>query len=300
MSIFKSGFVKMSFGFILACALAISDSTLATPFAQTKNEPREIWVGDILGDADRISYKGYVLQRKNRTVVDPEMAVKPINVSYAVLKRRRKRLMKFDANVYFGLGNGTRFGLISILGNHTKQAIISQDVFRGGVQWIVTLSRHPRIIFDGRSWSVGREGDDLGIVDLDGDDIHEITVPITDFYQLHDKMSMYQIPLPSIIFRYDRVKKAYLPANRRFRTYLRQDLESIDSRLNSSDPFERKSAVLKKLLTYIYIGRRAEGWRFFDRTYTLDDREEIRNRVKSILRRQPVYKFIYNQRKKRR
>ena len=279
--------------FLLACALTLSDSTLATTIEQTKNEPKEIWIGDVLGDADRISYRGYVLQRKNRSVVDPEIALKSIDLSYAVLNRSGKRLMKFDANVYFGLGNATRFGLISILGDHTKQAIISQDVYRGGAQWIVTLSRHPRVIFDGRIWSVGREGDDLGIGDIDGDGVYEISVPITDFYQLHDKMPMSQIPLPSIIFRYHRVKRTYLPANSRFQTYLLQNLASIDSRLNSGDPFAQKAAVLKKLLTYIYIGRRRDGWRFFDRTYALDDREEIRKRVKSILRRQPVYRFIY-------
>ena len=288
------------FGFLWACALALSYSTFAAPVEQLKTEPGEIWVGDVLSSDDRINYRDYVLQRKNRSVFDPEMALKPIDISYAVLSRKGKRLMKFDANVYFGMGNATRFGLISILGNQTKQAVISQDVYRGGKQWIVTLSRHPRVIFDGRAWSVGREGDDMNLVDIDGDDVYEITVPITDFYQLHDKMSMYQIPLPSIIFRYDRVKRTYLPANRRFRTYLLQDVEPIDSRLASLDPFEHKSAALKKLLTHIYCGRRTEGWRLFDRTYALDDREEIRNRVKSILRRQAVYKFIYNHPKKRR
>jgi len=287
-------------GFLLACALTIGNSTVATAIVQTKSEPNEIWIGDVFSNDDRIRYKGYVLTKRHRSVVDPERALKPIDVSYAVLNRKGKRLMKFDANVYFGLGNDTRFGLISILGNHTKQAIISQDVYRGGKQWIVTLSRQPRIIFDGRIWSVGREGDDMSIVDLDGDGVYEIAVPITDFYLLHDKMSMYQIPLPSIIFRYDRVKRIYLPANCRFRTYLLQNSESIDSRLTSTDSFEQRSAALKKLLTYIYLGRRTEGWRFFDRTYTLDDREEIRNRVKSILRRQAIYKFIYNHPKKRR
>lgn len=287
-------------GILLASALIIGHSTDAAVIAQTKNEPREIWVGDVLTDDDRIRYRGFVLQRKTRTVVDPEMSVKPINVTYGVLNRRGKRVMKFDANIYFGLGNNTRFGLISILGNRTKQAIISQDVYRGGKQWIVTLSRYPRIIFDGRAWSGGREGDDLGIVDLDGDDVYEITVPLTDFYQLHDKMSMYQIPLPTIVFRYDRVKRTYLPANPRFRTSLLQDWESIVPRLNTSDPFEQRSVALKRLLAYIYCGRGAEGWRFFNRTYVLDDREEIRNRVQSILRGQPVYNFIYKQRRKRR
>src|SRR5688500_5565592 len=86
-------------GFLLACALTLSDSNFATAIVQIKNEPKEIWIDDVLSDDARLSYRGYVLRRKNRTVLDAEIALKPIDVSYAVLNRKGKRLMKFDANV---------------------------------------------------------------------------------------------------------------------------------------------------------------------------------------------------------
>ena len=46
-------------------------------------------------------------------------------------------------------------------------------------------------------------------------------------------------------------------------------------------------------MTYIYAGKAKLGWDFYDETYKLSDKEEIRRRVKVILNRQPVYKFIY-------
>ena len=42
------------------------------------------------------------------------------------------------------------------------------------------------------------------------------------------------------------------------------------------------------------LGKEKEAWRFYDRYYKLEDKEEIRRRVIAILHRQPVYKFIYN------
>jgi hypothetical protein len=283
---------------LLVCGLLIG--TRAAPAQpQKQSRPKEIWIGDIFTDDDSLSYGGYVLQKLHRKVSYdyPRKTQTPstrIDVSYAVLKRRGKSLAKFDDHIYFGMGNDTRFGLISILGDSAKQAVISQDVPRGGTQWVVTLSPHPRVIFDGPRWSVGREGDDMGITDFDADGIYEITVPITDFYALQDKMSISQIPLPEIVFRYARGKRKYLPANPRFQNYLLGELSPTDDRLSSNDPLELRSAVLKKLLTYIYVGRERSAWDFYDRAYKLDDRLEIKRRVKSILHREPVYKFIYN------
>src|SRR5205823_10891607 len=108
-----------------------------------------------------------------------------------------------DDNIYFGMGNDTRFGLISLLGSSAKQAVISQDVPRTGTQWVITLSKHPRVIFDGPRWAVGREGDDMGLIDLDGDGVYEISVMITDFYDLHDKISMIQFLFPIVFIIYD-------------------------------------------------------------------------------------------------
>ncbi len=264
--------------------------------------PKEIWIGDVLSRDNRLSYRDYVLEKRQRKVrYDyPREARSPslwIDVSFAVLKRRGKVIARFDDNIYFGMGNDTRFGLVSLLGSPAKQVVISQDISRGGTQWVVALSQRPRVIFDGPRWSVGREGDDVGIVDLDGDAVFEITVPITDFYELQDKLSMSQIPLPTIVFKYDPQRRKYLPANPVFSGDLIMDAGALDEDVTGSDEFALRAAVLDKMLTYIYVGKEKQAWDFYDRSYKLSDKEEIRHCVKAILNRQPVYKFIYNQRR---
>lgn len=290
-------------GFSLVCALTLVNSTVAISNAQPKKEPKEIWLGDVLNIDERINYKGHVLQRKTKTVVEPEIALKPIDVSYAVLNRNGKRLMKFDANVYFGMGNNTRFGLISILGNRTKQAIISQDVYRGGKQWIVTLSLHPRMIFDGRAWSVGREGDDLGLVDIDGDHVYEISVPVCIFYGFHN-LSPAATPLPTIIFKYSNRARKYLPANSRFRNRLLADIKKRERQISlPTDPVEEMNhlgAVMAVLLDYIFAGRGREGWVFYDRAYKLPDKRKVKREILAELRVSPVYRFIYRRHTHRR
>ena len=135
-------------------------------------------------------------------------------------------------------------------------------------------------------------------MDLDGDGVKEISAPITDFYSFHDKVSMSQVPLPTIIFKYDPANGEYLPANVHFLTYSLDEANERDE-LDSTDPTFVRATVLHRLLVYVYAGREKEAWEFYDRTYKLDDKEEIRRRVKSILRNQPVYKFIYNHRRRK-
>jgi hypothetical protein len=54
--------------------------------------------------------------------------------------------------------------------------------------------------------------------------------------------------------------------------------------------------ALEKLLAFIYVGKQSQAWDIYNRFYELNDKEEIGRRVKATLIKQPVYKFIYNQR----
>lgn len=219
-----------------------------------------------------------------------------LDVSYAVIKRKGRILSKFDDNIYFGMGNNTRFGLFSFLGGPTKQIVISQDIFRGGTQWVVSLSPRYRIILNGPNWGVGREGDDMGIIDLDHDGVYEITLPITDFYDFQDKLPIARIPLPEIIFKYDARAVKYVPANPLFESYELRGMSDLEGK-ERTDEFDQRAMVLETLLAFIYAGKQNQGWDSYNRSYKLSDKEEIRRRVKAILNRQPVYKFIYNQRR---
>jgi hypothetical protein len=264
----------------------------------TRSSEREVRIGDILTNRDRLSYDGYTIERRNkirRLDYPPEAGSEPdtVEVSYARLKRHGRAVATFDANIYFGLGNATRFGLFPLFGGNKKQLIVSQDISRGGTQWIASLSPRFHTIFDGPKWGVGREGDDMQIIDLDHDGVYEIIAPITDFYDFQDKMAISQIPLPEIIFRYDPKSARYLPANHLFSEYALRNVDSEARRAKGPDEMSVRSGVLNILLDYIYAGEREKGWLFFDRQYMLSDKDEVEHRIKAILKAQPVYKFIY-------
>jgi hypothetical protein len=93
----------------------------------TKREEPEQLI-DIFSDED-ISYHGYEMKRLTKTINDE--TYRNVEVSYAVLTKNDRSLLRFDDGVYFVLGNSTEFGLFELLGNGSQQFIVSQTVPRG-------------------------------------------------------------------------------------------------------------------------------------------------------------------------
>lgn len=199
--------------------------------------------------------------------------------------------MKFDG-VYFGLRNDTQFGLFELLGPYSEQIIVSQTVPRGGRHWIVSVSPDVRVLFDSGDYGVGRE--EFYVLDIEKDGMYEIVLEVTAFYKMQDKMSIGEIPLPGIIFRYDAMARKYLPANDRYLAYTLHGIEHDIKKLRDD---ERMGTYLSRrlniLLRYVYAGKATEGWAFFEQSYQLADRKEIIGRVRSILAHEPVYKYLY-------
>lgn len=261
----------------------------------SKEEPEKI--DSIFIDTDSLSYNGYdvvKLKKEVKLEYPPEMKSKPesVEVSYAVLKKKNKVLDTFDG-VYFGAGNATNFGLFSFLGKETKQLVVSQTIPRGGRHWVVDLSSEARVIFDSRDYGVGRE--EFDVTDIDKDGVYEISLPITEFY-MFENMSMAETPLPTIIFKYDEKAKKYLPANRIFQNYLLTGIEDKIKQLNSGDKSNCLSDRLDIVLRYVYVDKEEEAWSFFDKEYKLTNKEEIKSKIKSILKNEKVYKYIYENR----
>ena len=258
------------------------------PAPQTTRGDR-ISFSDLLTEAESLRYNGYLIVTRYKKVDDEWLREEQ---GYAALVWHGKTIQSFDGRAYHAWGNITLFGLFSFLGTAEQQVAISQDIHRGGAQWIVDLSSEPSVIFDSVEWGTGRESDHCEVEDMDGDGIFEISLPITDFYALMDKMSMSEIPEPMITFKYDKGKKKYFPVNHVLPHPNR--IATPDLR-NTSNELYIRSVVLDHLLDLVYQGEREEAWRYFDRTYNLDDKSEIEQRVKRILKDQPVYKYIYKQ-----
>jgi hypothetical protein len=279
----------------------VSQSTKTSELQNTTDsnssieEPEQI--DSIFVDKDSLSYHGYdvVKLKKNlKLEYPPEMKSKPesVEVSYAVLKKKNKALDTFDG-VYFGAGNATNFGLFSFLGKETKQLIVSQTIPRGGRHWVVDLSSEARVIFDSKDYGVGR--DEFNVIDIDKDGAFEISLPLTEFY-MFENMSISETPLPEIIFKYNEKAKKYLPANRIFQNYLLSGIEDKIKQLNSSDESNYLSDRLDIVLRYVYADKEEEAWSFFGKEYKLPNKEEIKSKVKSILKNESVYKYIYENR----
>jgi hypothetical protein len=268
--------------------------------ATANHQPEPVELHDAFSSYEHLTYNGYVISRAHKRVKEEFYRESTVwfDVSYVLITRNNRTVAQFDPGYHFGMGgrNMTRFGMFPFLGGSMKQLVVSQEVNRGGTQMVARLYPSFQVIFDGSAWGVGREGDDMDVIDLDNDGVYEIAVPLTDFYDFQDKMSISAIPLPTIIFKYDQHAEKYLPANALFADYSLRDVSKHSRGVESNDELFAKSRVLHVLLDNVYAGRQEEGWSFFESRYRFSDKEEFRQRVRWVLKDQPVYKFIYNQR----
>lgn len=210
------------------------------------------------------------------------------DVSYAVVKRNGKVVAKFDG-LDHPVGSTTVFGLFDLLGDKSELLIVSATAPRNGRHWVGSLHPEFRVLFDSDEYGVGRE--EFYVIDLDKDGIHEISLPVTAFYNMQDKMYIAEIPLPEIVFKYDANKKKYFPANAYYVDYALRGLDDEKRRLNDEDNY--LSRRLRILLKYIYAGKEAEGWAFFDDVYHRPDKQEIRLRIQSVLNGQQTYQYLH-------
>ena len=245
-------------------------------------------VESAITQSDTLSYNGYEVIRLSKRVRLP-MSRSLTEVSYAVLRRNGRVLATFDG-VYSGWGNATDFGLFPLLGGETPQLFISQTVPRGGRHWIISLEPTFRVLYDSGDYGVGR--DSFWITDLDDDGKYELSRVVTAFYGFENLASS-ETPLPEIIFKYDEQTRRYLPANTTFQSHLLSGVEERIIRLNESDGYTYLSQRLDIVLDYIYAGQEQAGWEFFDREYRRPDREEMKAKIKAVLRAEPAYRFIY-------
>jgi hypothetical protein len=241
--------------------------------------------------ADRLKYNEYEISRQTKQVMMPETAA-PVDVSYAVLKRGGKTIATFDG-ARSSFGNSTDFALFPLLGNKTKQLIVSQTVPRGGRHWVVDFSGgRAATVFDSADYTVGRE--DFVENDLNADGTFEIMLPLTAFYGF-ENYSIAETPLPEIVFEFDKKRGKYFPANPKFADYALRDIgerAAVITRTNRDSQF---ADVLDITLRYIFAGRELEAWSFYDREYNFADKETRKNKVLEILVREPVYRFVYRQ-----
>lgn len=265
----------------------------STP-APARPAAEKVLVRDFFVADDRLAYEGYEVLRRERPVRvehPPEVRPEPetVEVSYAVLRRGGRVLARFEGT-HGAMGNETGFGLFPLLGGGGKQLVVSQTVPRGGRHWVVDLSAGFRVIHDSAEYGLGRE--DLSALDVDGDGVYELSQELTTFV-FFEGLTGGASHVVDILLRYDPRARKYVPASHVFADYTLGGVRAEGAGLDRGDARALASDVLRVMLPYIYAGRRAEAWAFYDREYTPPDKQELKSKIAGALARDPVYNFIY-------
>ena len=297
--------------------IQVAPKTVETPTPQP-NDEKAIAIEDIVAERESLKYEGYEVKRFLTKKKDDDDNDSPVaDINDVVLQKNGKALFKFEG-VYYPTGNWIEFGLFSFLGDKKKQLIIYETTNRYGRVWIVILSSKPKILFDSNDWGGFREF--VYIEDIDKDGKYEISLQ-TEVALSFENLAHINVPQIGYDFKYDNKRERFLPTNERFQDFysggLNERISKIEP-LNSSSGFDEdlkkeRDAIsnssrnslngfdeevikdfIEIFLTYIYAGKENEAWEFFDKEYNLEDKESRKDKIKAVLSKDPIYKFVKN------
>jgi hypothetical protein len=241
----------------------------------------------------RLTYGDYVV---TRTISEGE--------SRAVVSRGGRELVRLTDGA--PREDATRVGLFPFLGGKSKQLVVEQ--YTGGahcctVYRVYDLGAELRALFDGDEYGVEEIGEDMTLVDIDGDGRYEFTQDVMafDYFMTSHAGSVF----PLAVFAYDERAEKYVPSNRKFAAYLLRGVardigkvEALNRRLTRAERAstfhgEHFTEVMDVLLKYVYAGEERKGWAFFGSHYMLADKAEVEAAVKKRLKESAVYCATY-------
>jgi len=262
--------------------------------SSTEDDPCSQMFSNLYVEVDSISEGNFVVRKLHKSVRDRQTG-EQAPVTYATLTSQGRTVAVFDGVSYGLVGNATDFGFADLLGGQSRQLVVSLTVPRGGRHWIVDLSGDGTVVFDTNDWDLDDE--DGCIHDFDDDGIKEISLSITAF-RLFRGMAPAESPLPSVVFKYQPVSRKFMPDV----DFFARGLNGIEDDVAAIDPDEDPDTEtpgqylaqrLDILLRYIYAGREADGWAFFDAAYKPTNGEELKQQIKRKLNSEPVYRYVY-------
>jgi hypothetical protein len=243
-----------------------------------------------------LEYKGIRVERAY---------LKQDRISTVFIKRGKRVLVRHSLGEDRFGHDSTFFGLFPLLGGKRKQLVIAQ--FTGGAHccyqyWIYELYPRVRLLFDGTRFDIGDGFDPITFQDLDGDGSFEFTQKIGTFdYALGCYTCT---PQPTMVFKYYPHRRKYLPANRRFASYVLKDapekIRKLKELLKTPESKRDWTAfdyyAFDLLLNYIYVGKERKAWRLYDRFMYHYENEDPRGHreIRKKLKADPLYRFIYS------
>jgi hypothetical protein len=147
----------------------------------------------------------------------------------------------------------------------------------------------------------------ISIADVDGDGTFEISLAYIGF-DYYDCFVNLNSPRPAILYAFNPKKGQFAVASHRFPEFTLKEIENLKAeadeigktirdpkakRYDAQENCDLLSKVLEILLIYVFAGRRDEGWAYYNRVYTLSDREEMRAKIEKKLKADEFYRAIY-------
>ena len=255
-------------------------------------------VDDLLSKQDKLTYRDCVLTRS----VLPADKEHDLGQLVSVLKCKGKEIRSIRSDLTeFNKDTAAlwnRFGLVPLLGGADDKQIIMME-YSGGAHccwgyWVYALGPEPIEIYSTEKWGLG---DPMGYADMDRDGVLEISQEVMTF-DYFDRCSHATSSLPLVVFKYDKNRREYLPANEAFAGELLNNTDALIAALKR--PATEKDdeggaflgAVLGIVLPYVYAGREKDGWRIFERIYGLPDQAEMEAKIKAALADDAVYRYL--------
>jgi len=219
----------------------------------------------------------------------------------AVLSKKGKQLARFDG-VYHPLGNEMSFGLYPFLGGTEKQLLVYDEQLHYEHDWIVRLTPKFEVIFNNEDFDIFNG---FAVLDINNDGIFEITAgksaSLTYMFPRNSEKAV------QTIFKYDSKSGKYLPATHLFSEFVLDGLEKEGFAEQLRNFNERKEKSLPEFLQifmkYVYAGKEAEAWKFFDETEIdlskpqplsekSETKQQMKEHIKVDLNKDPIYIFI--------
>ncbi|HEY8561522.1 MAG TPA: hypothetical protein VIL74_14195 [Pyrinomonadaceae bacterium] len=236
-----------------------------------------------------IEHNGFIVRRVGVTKSD-EFGSPKAEIYDLIVTKNGKTVRRFEGS-YNPLGNSLGFGLYQFLRNSEKQSFIVDESNRYDREWIVGLVPKFEVLFDTADFGA----DKLMVLDVDGDAEKEITVGRFCF-ESDFGFAMSDRPWVRVVFKYDSVRRKYLPASHIFTEYsLDGQEERIQKFKENPDKINgnKFSKLLEIFMTYVYAGQEETAWKFFDENFSDEIRkEEIKTKILKGIKKDRIYKFI--------
>lgn len=292
----KPAVLALSFLFLLGCAKppapVVATATPAPVVAPSVPPPdKTVRLSMHFAKDGKLAFDGYVATREAIKIEGRDY--------YQLTIRRNGRVVR----VLDWQSTTLEFGLFEFVKG--RPPFLFVESLSGGANCCAVLSVYDvRAGFKAVFFDASKS---ISIADVDGNGTFEISLAYIgfDYYECFTNLTS---PRPAIVHAFDLKKGRFVVASHRFPEFTLREIEKLkaeadeigktirDPKANRIDARENcdfLAKVLEILLIYVFAGRRDEGWAYYNRAYTLSDREEMRAKIEKQLKADDEYRAIY-------